>query len=191
MPGSTRYGLTIAADPEFVWYRVAKVGSRSLVEALHLSGVRFVADHPYGIVVPAVLIKDFFTFTFVRDPRTRLVSAWQDKIVRSNAFGLPSDVHSELQDFGRFVDWVATQDLRRCDGHLRLQVASVDLDHVDFVGRLESFQRDFEQIRSQLGLRPVDVPHKNATRAAHDAYTPQLLHRVENLYREDLEAFGY
>lgn len=191
IPGRTRRGVTIAAEPEFVWYRVAKVASRSLVTGFHAADVRFIADHPYGVVVPRALIKGFFAFTFVRDPRTRLVSAWQDKIVRSNAFGLPSNVHSELQDFPRFVDWVSSHDLREADGHLRLQVSQVDIHRVDFVGRFESLREDVEHVRCRLGLSEFVLPHRNASAALPDVYNAQLLRRVEDLYRPDLEAFGY
>jgi hypothetical protein len=191
LPGTTRYNMTIAAEPEFVWYRVAKVGTRSLVRAFHESGVRFIADHPYGIVVPSGLISNFYCFAFVRDPRTRLVSAWQDKVVGQNHFGLPADLHSELQDFSRFVDWVATKDLRNCDNHLRLQVALMNQDRVDFVGRMESFRDDFAKLCQHLGLAAKELPHRNKTPSAPAVYTPELLRRVEELYRADLEAFDY
>lgn len=182
--------ITIGRRPRFVWYRVAKAGTRSVVAALHRSDVDFVADHPWGIRVPPALLRNHFSFAFVRDPRSRLVSCWSDKVLASNGLALPPERREELRDFGRFVEFVAEQDLETCDPHLRLQTALIDLDRVDFVGRVERFRDDFGLVCSRIGI-PTDAPHLNPSDAVDDPYSSALRRRVEELYAPDLDAFSY
>lgn len=192
LPGLRRYSLTIGRDPEFVWYRVPKVGTGSITRALHQAKVVFTCDHPRGgVVVPRVLLRDLYSFAFVRDPRTRLVSCWRDKIVRQNSFNFTDQLHARLQDFGEFVSWVARQDLRTCDAHFRLQTELVDLRHISYLGRLESFHPDCNRVFADIGIAGVTLEKRNATGVAPDVYSPRLLRMVEDLYAEDLRALGY
>ena len=188
--------LTIGRDPAFVWYRVAKVGTRSIVAALHEHDVDFIADHPYSVRIPSNLTNDFFRFAFVRDPRARLVSCWRDKILRprgaeARTLGLALEVRESLQDFGDFVQYVVDQDPATCDHHFRPQTRLVDVDHVDFVGRFENFEHDLRTVFEQLGI-PAVVPHANRSSTSdHDPYTPALRAQVEDYFADDLEAFSY
>lgn len=191
--------LTIGRNPEFVWYRVAKVGTRSIVTALHEHDVDFIADHPFQVRVPSSLTRDFFAFAFVRDPRARLVSCWRDKILDVHKtrvagglpLGLSTEERAKLRDFGDFVHYVVQQDPATCDRHFRPQTQLMDVDHVDFVGRLENFENDFRAVFQQLGI-PADAPHANRSSLIRDdPYTPSLLAQVEEFYTPDLEAFSY
>ena len=186
--------LTIGRDPEFVWYRVAKVGTRSIVTALHEHNVNFIADHPYFVHVPPSLTNDFFRFAFVRDPRARLVSCWRDKILKPRAAGarpLGLEERASLQDFGDFVQYVVQHDPTTCDHHFRPQTQLVDVEHVDFIGRFENFENDTRTVFEQLGI-PAVLPHANRSSSTHDdPYTPSLLAQVEEYYAADLEAFSY
>jgi len=191
--------LTIGRDPQFIWYRVAKVGTRSIVTALHEHSVDFIADHPYGVRVPPRLTNGFFRFAFVRDPRTRLVSAWRDKIVEwdkpraagARPLGLSTEERASLREFGDFVQYVVQQDPATCDHHFRPQTRLIDVERIDFVGRFENFASDFRTVFEQLGI-PAHVPHANRSSSMErDPYTPSLLAEVEEYYAADLETFSY
>ena len=190
--------VTIGRDPAFVWYRVAKVGTRSIVKALHEHDVDFIADHPYSVRIPSRLTEGFFRFAFVRDPRSRLVSCWRNKVIEADRpteveshIGLDLEERKSLRDFGDFVQFVVRQDPANCDIHFRPQTRLVDVDHVDFVGRFESFDRDVHTVFEQLGI-PAELPHLNrSTSTVADPYTPSLLAQVEEFYADDLEAFSY
>jgi hypothetical protein len=65
---------------------------------------------------------------------------------------------------------------------------------VDFVGRFESFQKDFDLVATKLHGRRPRLP-RNANKSRHrsytDYYTPALARKVEERYGPDIEAFGY
>lgn len=191
--------LTIGRDPEFVWYRVAKVGTRSIVAALHEHDVDFIADHPYAVRVPPSLTNGFFRFAFVRDPRARLVSCWREKICETDKLrapgarplGLSVEERASLREFGDFVQYVVRQDPATCDHHFRPQTRLVDVERVDFVGRFENFDHDLRIVFEQLGI-PAQVPHANRSSSTKlDPYTPSLLAQVEEYYADDLQTFSY
>ncbi|MEM6612495.1 MAG: sulfotransferase family 2 domain-containing protein [Cyanobacteria bacterium P01_C01_bin.72] len=63
---------------------------------------------------------------------------------------------------------------------------------VDFVAKFENIQDDFQKIKDDLGLE-IDLMHLNKTK--HDSYqsyfTKDSRQRVAELWRDDIERFGY
>ena len=49
------------------------------------------------------------------------------------------------------------------DQHLTLQGRMIDLNRVDFVGRLETFDRDFAEVCERIGAPAVPSAPKNQT----------------------------
>ena len=181
-----RYDVTISAQSAFVWYRVPKVASRSILGALVDNGVKFTTEHPYKVVVPQRLTDTFFKFAFTRDPFARLVSCWQNKVVAGNKFGLSPQLHEELQEFSAFIDYVEGLDIDTCDPHIRSQSALIDINRMDFIGRLENFTSDFRYVSEQIGIRLVELPRLNAStpHSFHDS--AELRRRVEAIYHDDM-----
>ena len=72
---------------------------------------------------------------------------------------------------------------------------SNELGHlqVDFVGRFESLQRDFDKITERLSIERTVLPKLNATNHRHYStyYTERTKDLVARLYRTDVEYFGY
>lgn len=187
-----RYLVTVSARPDYIWYHVPKTGTRSVRSALLAGSPTILCQDPYGgVVVPRPLVRGVFAFSFVRDPRTRVVSAWRDKILRTNSLGLPHEVHARLVSFPEFVSWLECLDLRTCNRHFRLQSAILDVSRLDFIGRFETLAADFSHLAGILGLESRDLPHLNATRGGQHVWPEDTLDRVESLYRDDLDLFGY
>lgn len=115
-------------------------------------------------------------FAFVRHPATRLVSAYRDKILRSEGpfwegYRQQIRAHAGLAEgagiaLEHFVDWIADTPDDRRDIHWRSQVALLCPDIVPYgrIGRLERFATDFSEI-----LKAIDpegdgkIQHWNAT----------------------------
>jgi hypothetical protein len=181
-----RYDVTISVPSAFIWYRIPKVASRAILAALEDSGVELTAEHPYKVVVPRRLTDTFFKFAFTRDPFSRLVSCWQNKVVAGNKFALAPELHERLQEFSAFVDYVERLDIDTCDPHIRSQSALIDLDRVDFIGRLENLNADFRHVCEQIGITPVELSRLNASEQHSFNDSPALRRRVEAIYRDDM-----
>lgn len=190
-PDARPYHMTISHAGRFIWFRVAKVGTRTIFEHLRQSGLRLDAEHPSFVRYAPGLYRGYFKFAFVRNPWDRLVSCWLEKSVKSDAFKLGPE---RAARFSSFVDYVASRDLERCDRHIALQSSLIDLNALDFLGRHETFAADFEAVCARLGLggRPVEPQNVSKGRSPYrDYYDADLRDRVRALYRKDIQLFGY
>jgi hypothetical protein len=64
---------------------------------------------------------------------------------------------------------------------------------VDFIGKYESLQSDFDTVMARLDESAAALPIVNASSHTHytDYYTPAMVEHVSRLYARDLDAFGY
>lgn len=64
---------------------------------------------------------------------------------------------------------------------------------LDFVGKHESFQQDFDHICEQIGVPSSLLENVNASQHKHykDYYNSQLIERVRQFYQLDIQAFSY
>ena len=98
---SDLYNLTISHSYRFVWFRVAKVGTRTMLGHFEASGIKLDVEHAMGIPYPRGMFEGYFKFAFVRDPFARLVSCWKNKVSDENYFGLNDTLRREFEDFRR------------------------------------------------------------------------------------------
>ncbi|MBW1860709.1 MAG: sulfotransferase family 2 domain-containing protein [Deltaproteobacteria bacterium] len=194
IPSSRCYNLTISHERKFVWFRVAKVGTRTIFDHMKESGVRLDLEHPYRVYYPPKLYEDYFKFAFVRNPWDRLVSCWHNKVLRINHFKFDDVELARMRKFEHFVDYVSRLDIENCNNHLRLQCTLIDLDHVDYLGRFETFSDDLRFVFQQLDMPSARLPHKNKSSRQKDYreyYSDGLRERVYQIYRKDMQIFGY
>lgn len=135
--------------------------------------------------------KTYFSFAFVRNPYDRIASAfnWRRKIG-----ALPKEV-----SFLSFLtDHVAQNKGNRTRASIIFeeQAEFIAADDgtilVDFVGRFERLQEDFDRFTQLCGLR-LSLPRKNVSRQSQPEklYDQQTQQIVEELYRRDLDLFQY
>lgn len=191
------YQLTIASAPKLVWFRNAKVGTRTLYALLKQASVNFEIEHGFKVPFDADLYRSHFKFALVRNPWDRFVSGWKNKINhrKKGVLKLSAEQIEAFQDLGRFAEHVATLDPETCNVHFRLQSALIDVDAVDYLGRFENYEAEIRTIFDRLDLEMPDaLPHKNRSKRAasyQDYYTPETRELIGRIYREDIERFGY
>ena len=142
-----------------------------------------------------------YTFTVVRNPFTRVLSAWLDKIRGEtlqrqqfcHAYGLPVDADISFLDFLRALDPDATV----MDKHWRSQAQNVyahSLD-IDSVYHLENFDANAATLAERLELDSgftTRKPHATgASRKVREFYCDESVELVQTLYAEDFRLFGY
>ncbi|WP_334142972.1 sulfotransferase family 2 domain-containing protein [Rhabdothermincola sp.] len=185
-----RYNYTVSRAHGFVYYRVAKVATRSISAWL-----RELDPEPVyltGRPAPFDPLHRLFRFGFVRNPWDRLVSCWLDKVIGPTDYW--RDTPLKGLPFDAFVHQIATWDLDTCDRHVRRQAALLPPKGLDFIGRFEHLDADVARVADRLGLPASGLPRRNTSsdrQSYHAYYTPELADLVGRLYAVDASRFGY
>ena len=198
-----KYNLTISEKLKFVWFRVAKVGTRSILEGFNKLNIPLSAYHSIHCYLPYRQYENYFKFAFAREPLNRFISAWKDKIInvskkKKNYFDLNPKQIEKMKDINYFIDCeFFEKSLFQKDIHFRHQSNLIDLNNIDFIGRLENIESDFNYIMKKLGINNLNKKfgHQNATTQSHSD-SIKLISKVNrekliNYYHKDFSIFGY
>jgi len=155
--------------------------------------------------------KDYFHFTFVRNPYDRLLSCYINRIYEPALHNRNDNLHTngefnrflwqygqlgwKKMSFGDFVQLVTRIADRSCNKHFRPQHCLLDLDLLDFIGRFENFNQDFLYVRKQIGLSDDTLHLQKMNASKHSLYqnyyNDKLRKMVARKYARDLEIFNY
>lgn len=149
---------------------------------------------------------EYYRFSFVRNPVARIVSCYNDKIIKQSSYFVSDlkkaagyeDTSSMKMDFIEFLNIIKRQDVVEMDQHWRPQNYNLLLDCVDynFIGKLENFDKDFKHITDSNGCPHVETVNKNKYKSKDKKLTiadltSDELEIVYSLYEQDFESFGY
>lgn len=142
---------------------------------------------------------DYFKFAFVRNPWESLVSCWKNRrsARRYDNFsdfikGYPFNIDSspfQCSSGHHYTDirWHTIPQFT----HISDEAQNV---LVDFIGRFENLQEDFNVVCDKIGIPRQELPHKNKSKNKH--YTEYYdddaaIELVAKKYAKDIEMFGY
>ena len=136
----------------------------------------------------------YFKFAFVRNPYDRLVSCWNNKSSERAYKRRPDGPFGIARNttFSEFVHMVEEDRISFNNSHVIPQVHIVP-EGIDFIGRFENIQEDFNTVCDKVGTAQRILPHKHKNKHEHytEYYNDETIEIVTNLYKEDLEVFGY
>ena len=203
--------MLISDDHQFIFVHLYKAAGSSVKEALRpyaassidrasfgermLHRLRLASIKPYPHHLKASEIRErfpkewdgYFTFAFVRNPWDWQVSLYSYMQQREQHW--QHDLAKSFSNFREYLDWRVNEDkhlqqefLCDCNGQII----------VDFVGRVETIEKDFEYICGEIGI-VESLPHKNKSKhrdykSYYDDYTRSL---VDEHFALDIERFGY
>ena len=177
--------------------------TRGTEKLAHLSATEYVE----GAYLSAEDFSACFKFSFVRNPWARILSEYRYR----NYFH-----HRSFRDF-------VLNKLPKpgWDDQYRHVMPQYDMLHdpegnllVDFVGRFENLQQDFDRVCERLGIVDTGLPHRNKSdkksrdlrrkirnflfmngenqlQGLADFYDDETREAVAHYYRNDIETFGY
>lgn len=210
--------MEISYKHRFIFIHVIKVGGISISEALkpysydpdrlivhvpilrrlwkrRTETFRKIKRHNYGHItakelkaaLPPRVFDKFYKFTFVRNPWDRLVSLYHYVLQTPHHPNI--ELFKSFGSFDKYVEYHAGENRQ-----LQKDFAVGDSGEmlVDFIGHYETLHKDFATVCRRLGIENR-LPHRN--RSVHkdyrEYYTPETKALVAELYREDIEFFGY
>lgn len=146
---------------------------------------------------------DMFKFAFVRNPYSRILSCYLDKIKNRNTdeykdvCKLLRKKENSIITFTEFVELICSQDPFDMNPHWRVQTRQLLFPYIkyDFIGKVENFDKDINFVGEKLGfsnlIKPV-VPHPtNAQGLLYDYYDEYTKDKIYNKYLSDFLEFGY
>lgn len=229
--------LHISLQHKYIWFEIPKNACSSIKVALRrleIGAPDMRTDNRGGIhnrrfspllrpsqvwnIDTALSSGKFTRFCFVRNPYSRTLSAYLDKIVRQRPllgrilqnrkitespflkFFEDNDL-SKRRDisFIEFLEAVAEQTSQERDHHWREQHVQCFYSAIDFdfIGRFENFEQDFITLGKRLhpdfaSYYAVQCPHKtNAASLLEKYYTGPEIDLVRKIYAKDFELFDY
>ena len=171
--------------------------------------------------VPAIFYRDHypekfnesFTFSFVRNPWSRAVSSFFWILDKSYDELHPHRATKEMfievrkkygksKDFNAFIKAGLFRQFLKRQGRgagpvLRPQWFWVTYDKqdiaVDFLGKFESLQKDFDTVCDKIGVDRIKLPHEHKTKHKHysEYYDAEAREIVGNMYWRDIDLFNY
>lgn len=143
--------------------------------------------------------KDIFTFAFVRNPYTRLISCYLDKIKTEQDSDILNDYYGVFTTdmrFSEFIEKVCRIPNFWANTHFKSQTSFIYLKghkEPNFIGKFENYVSEIKIIIDKLGL-PNITKSFNVTSGIYkldDWYDDKLARKVYRRYKNDFEKFGY
>ncbi|HLF62820.1 MAG TPA: sulfotransferase family 2 domain-containing protein [Saprospiraceae bacterium] len=179
------YDITASSQYRYTWFRIPKNGTHSIMQILNI----YAPAEINSSYVPYYRKehRDNFRFCVIRNPWDRLVSVYCNKVLMRLMYPECWD-----KDFDYFIEFVSRKNLRKCDGHLKMQTAMFPPDDIDYVCRMEQFEVGMEYIMGKLGIE-CRVAHEGQVMHPdyRSFYTAALAERVRSLYALDVEYGNY
>ena len=194
--------MSVFEDYRLLYVRIPKSGNSSIRRSIdNATNYRMSSSEIIR------LSKDWTTFSFVRNPWSRLASTFRQKVSADFAskkmvngvykgfldYGIP--IHSNMK-FEEFCEVVCDIPDSKTDKHLRSQSSFVIRNGapiVSFIGKVESMERDWKSLMDLVGL-DFKLAHLNHT--CHQHYSSyftdkSLINLVGDRYAEDVHYFNY
>lgn len=221
--GQVAYATHILPDESCLFVETPKVACSTIKSTLHaIAGVEGREDRKFEEVhqrrkSPLKSFADLedvaefldrpgvFKFCFVRDPYSRTLSAWRDKIARGDSrqrrdllkqMGEDQDSGREIP-FEAFLEVLEGQWPKQMNPHWRVQADQTMQGVIayDFIGRFERFAEDFTEVLQRIGgEREIETvrPHSTGSGGSLDAeMTDRARRMIQKIFERDFEMFGY
>jgi hypothetical protein len=210
----------VCRSPNFIYFRIPKAANSTVTLSLQslINAGRIDGDNPPAkakkLFSPLSSLsseevehlKDkFFTFTFVRNPFTRIASAYLSKVVGSERQKIHvtrwgSRSTNDPVTFAEFCEYLRQAKGYLDDGHWARQcdLITLPLDQLDFIGKIENLDQDLRYvIRRLFGLeKDFEIQSWQKGRTGASSIVKQLYGEkemaiVREIYAEDFRVFGY
>lgn len=169
-------------NPKVIFLKTPKVAGTSMLKVLvdRLGEPKRYFKDWEGEFSDKVL-GDYFIFSFVRNPWDKMVSLWKFMGRSQTIYRILTD-HRKITKSTRFH-------ARPCHVFTHLN----GNQFVDFIGRYESLQEDFNKVCDLIGIKRANLPMLNTSKHDHYSkyYIEDMREMVAKKYAKDIELFGY
>lgn len=176
----SRADFPVAENVKFYLGKRIKFLSRWAIDHIHAHKIK---SH-----LPGDVFDSYFKFAFVRNPWDWQVSLYH--------YMLQSKIHPQhelitrMNTFDEYIEWRINCDMETqrefiYDANGKLLV--------DFVGKFENLQEDFNMICSKIPISQAKLPFANKSKHAFykNYYNTHTKTLIANAFKKDIETFNY
>jgi len=177
-------------EHKFIFIHPNKCGGNSIeylfqgyIKVDHIYLRKYQIKYPYQY-------NDYFKFGFARNPFDRLVSVYHG---RTQGKLVDPDIELAKHSFKSSVKLKNKGVMKYCQPLTKYFVNQNNDVDMDFIGRFENYQEDFNIICDKIGISRQQLPHKNKSKHKHytEYYDDETRQIVAEKYARDIEYFGY
>lgn len=193
------FSLRPFSEKQAIFVHITKAAGTSTALSLFGALPYHYTAWQYRVIFGRRAFDQYFKFTFVRNPWDRLYSAFS--FLKNGGWDEKDKLWAEknlanVSDFETFVlDWLTPE---RLNSHIHfwpqtrfiLDVKGQLL--VNYLGYFETFAEDFEIIARRVNP-DATLRHTNASPRSdyRSVYSPKTIEKVGELYKNDIDLFGY
>ena len=195
--GGLNFPCVVSHEYRFICVPISKNASSTLKRVL--ASERYGGELCDRIDIPAEQWRDYFVFTFLRDPEVRLLSAYQEISMRMDGGEMAHRPFTVLAEGpARVEGFLQCVEAEKWDGHIRDQLDYLSGIELDYTGTVESLGEGLNQVAAWLGMPEVEeLPALRSREGRRDIYgygkhihAPEELsdavrQRIRALYAED------
>tara|TARA_B100001094_G_C18187366_1_gene804721 strand:- start:3500 stop:4141 length:642 start_codon:yes stop_codon:yes gene_type:complete len=203
-----KHEIVYSNKEKFAWIQLGKVGSCSIFKVLsentklehrktNSETRRSLFEFNVDLNFLKKINNTYFTFIFVRNPWDRLVSYYKSSFqCETGYFSKKYQISNPSEiEFSHFIKLVTDKENLNLNKHWRPQSRICDLCKLDFIGRFENIQEDFNIVCDKIGIPQQQLPHTNKSKHKRKHYTEyyddETREIVAEKYAKDIEYFGY
>ncbi len=184
-----------------IFIHIPKTAGVSVSASLLGKGIANMPALYYKVLFGKKDFNNYFKFSFVRNPFTRLISVYE--FLQSGGGGpLDEKIVSIIQPYKCFKDFVMqylNQKTIKTHRYFRPQYYFIcDSNNklmINFWGRFEELEKDYEFIRTKIGtgepLKKLNVTKSKKLSQEEYYSNSKIIQKVISLYNKDFELFGY
>lgn len=178
---------------DYIFVHINKTGGTSIEKALNLPLQHKTALDKKKYIGPEKWDKKF-SFAFVRNPWDKVVSHYTYRLNTNQ-----TKIKEEAVDFHNWVKLAYLEKNKKYYDKPKMFMPQMDWISdesgkvlVNFVGRFENFESDFNEICSNLNIT-ASLPHLKKSSRTHykDYYNPETIEIVRELFKKDIDYFNY
>lgn len=204
--------MVLSHSKKFIFIHIYKVAGTSLSEALAKYNIKSIymfrpyrylsrtysniLPNPYPRHISALdlkntlkpeLFESYFKFAFVRNPWDWQVSLYKFAQKKKNHHQRKHVL--SLGSFDNYLKWSIENKITQQKDF----IFEGDKNLMDFVGKMENLQQDFNTICDRIGIERVELKHLNKTNHSNyrEYYTPETRDLVYKCFKDDIKLFDY
>jgi len=177
--------IIIFYDPMLIYMKIPRTGGTSALSVIKRNAKILKGDSRKRVIASLTdeSLADYFIFSFVRNPWDRVISVSKYFHFKPKHIVAGKIRNAEIKKKADFHS-VPCSEFTHVDGKL----------FVDFVGRFERLQEDFDILCGIIGIKKTSLPVLSKSRFKGEYrshYGDKLQYAVRQKYKDDIRNFEY